>query len=128
MKHHAWQNLSKINVSRNMLISIDILEMYHNLKMIDASTNYIQSVELNLPKLKELKLANNHLTQFPDIVTCKRLTFLDLSNNKIESIEDLRGNKFPHSELQVLNLSGNLLDFHNQDHFVDFLYQVKLWK
>ena len=25
-------------------------------------------------------------------------------------------------------MSGNLLDFHNQNHFVSFLYQVKLWK
>lgn len=89
MGHHKWENLSEINVSRNMLSNIDILTMYQNLTQIDASRNYIKSVDLNLPRLKFLYLSQNQMTKFPEIVPSKKIRTLDLSDNFIESLESI---------------------------------------
>ena len=48
---HNLQNLMKIDVSKNYLDSIDILNQLQRLKVIVASDNYIRAVNLQLPKL-----------------------------------------------------------------------------
>lgn len=125
MQDHSWNNLQEINISRNLLINIDILNMYINLKQIDASSNYIETVDLNLSKLQVLNLSNNHLEEFPDIIPCKKLFKLNLASNKIQSMEDLTDGRFPYSDMQSLNLSNNQFDFHNEEDFTKFLYQLK---
>ena len=50
-KMHNLQNLMKIDVSKNYLDSIDILNQLQRLKVIVASDNYIRAVNLQLPKL-----------------------------------------------------------------------------
>ena len=48
-----------IDISRNYLDNIDILNSLKKLKHIIASENYIRAVNLQLPKLQELNLQNN---------------------------------------------------------------------
>lgn len=57
-----WANLEDVDVSNNLLSSIQPLQQYHQLKKIDASNNYIEVVNnLNLPHLETLNLQNNCL-------------------------------------------------------------------
>ncbi|KAJ3431666.1 s-cell enriched with leucine-rich repeat-containing protein slra-related [Anaeramoeba flamelloides] len=59
------------------------------------------------PKLKEINLSNNELTEFPEeLYQCKELMHLYLSFNKITNLPDI-GEKFPN--LVTLDLSYNNL-------------------
>lgn len=55
----------KIDISKNYLDNIDILNNYQRLKVIIASDNYIRTVNLQLPKLQDLDLRNNFIEKVP---------------------------------------------------------------
>ena len=60
-----WDNLMEIDLYKNYLSSIDILNQFKNLRYIRASDNYIEEISLNLQRLEELDLHNNYLNKFP---------------------------------------------------------------
>ena len=60
-----WEYLVEVNLHKNFLSSIDILNSFRNIRIIKASNNYIQEINLNLQKLEDLDLQNNYITNFP---------------------------------------------------------------
>jgi dynein assembly factor 1 len=84
MEHAVWQNLEEVYLSRNMLVNIDVLNVFPNLKKIDASNNYIKEINLvSLRKLKDLNLQNNFIDKFPNIEKSKDLKILNMNSNKL---------------------------------------------
>ena len=66
LKGKAWSDLDEIHLNRNMLNNIDMISRFQNLRVIDASNNYIEEVALHsLQKLERLDLSNNYLKKFP---------------------------------------------------------------
>ena len=59
--------IQEINISKNFLDSIEILNKLHRLRSINAGDNYLDKVSLNLAKLQVLDLRNNFLTSVPII-------------------------------------------------------------
>jgi len=55
------ENLQVINLSKNYLSNIDLLNRFASLRKISAGYNYIPEVKLSLSKLVELDLRNNFL-------------------------------------------------------------------
>ena len=43
-----WESLSEIDLHKNYLSSIDVLNQFRNLKTITAADNYIEQINLNL--------------------------------------------------------------------------------
>jgi Leucine-rich repeat (LRR) protein len=83
MRGVSLKNLRDIQLSRNMVSNIDILNQYKNLETIDASNCYIEDVNFNLPKLVRLDLSNNYLRKFPILENMQRLVYLNLNSNKL---------------------------------------------
>ena len=54
-------DLIKIDISRNHLSNIELLHKFTQLKVINASDNFIRSIDLNLHSLQELDLRNNFI-------------------------------------------------------------------
>ena len=52
----TWTTLQEINVSRNQLGDISTLNQYPNIKVIDASHNFLTKVILSTKKLEKLFL------------------------------------------------------------------------
>ena len=48
---YSWSQLEELTLSRNMLSNVDILNAQHNLRVLDCSDNYLEEVNLHLPKL-----------------------------------------------------------------------------
>jgi Leucine-rich repeat (LRR) protein len=46
MANHYWPTLKEVYISRNMIQSLDLLNDYRSLKIIDASHNFISEVSL----------------------------------------------------------------------------------
>ena len=94
----VWDNLQEIDLHKNFLSSIDILNQFRNLKLIKASDNYIQEINLNLQRLEDLDLHNNYITKFPLLHQLPKITKLNLNANKIE---DFRVDFKPPSSLSL---------------------------
>ncbi len=81
---------------------------------LNFSNNNIHTIETdadgnfcNIDDIETISLANNKLTNFPDIFDAKsffKISTIDLSNNLISNIETKRG-----VHVEVLSLSGNKL-------------------
>lgn len=78
---HEWNSLEHINLARNMLSSIDALEMYPNLISINANNNYVRFVSLTMKKLRVLDLENNFIQTFPNLDGCPELRSLNMNSN-----------------------------------------------
>ena len=81
LKGVEWASLEQIFLCRNEIQSIDILDTFQNLLVIDASNNYIEGVNLSLPLLRSLDLMNNYLGTFPKLRNMKNLKNLNLTSN-----------------------------------------------
>ena len=79
--------LLEIYINNNNLKSIDILNQYFHLKIIDAQNNRIQTVNLWLQKLETLNLQNNKIIQFPDFENMHELKTLNLNYNCIQNLK-----------------------------------------
>ncbi|XP_064481044.1 leucine-rich repeat-containing G-protein coupled receptor 5A-like [Ornithodoros turicata] len=91
----------------------------HSLEQIRLSRAQLGSVPADLcrtvPKLKMLYLMSNQLTSVPDLTNCSHLLLLDLTYNRIHSLE---GRPFQGlSKLRDLNLGNNLIRRVNVDSF-----------
>lgn len=59
--------ITEANLSSNYVSNIDVMAKYPNLLIIDASDNYISSINFKLPRLTKLILRNNFLEQIPNL-------------------------------------------------------------
>ncbi len=76
--------IEEIYLNRNFLANIDALNQLKKLRKISANDNYIASVNLILPHLKELDLRNNFLDRIPSLKDLPQLRSLNISNNKVQ--------------------------------------------
>ena len=86
MQYVIFNNLKKLDLSRNNLNSLSFLE------------------KINLERLEELGLSNNFITEFEVLKNYKRLKKINLKKNKISDISNLNEflNEFPNIEKMVL--------------------------
>ena len=95
MEHFA--NIQTFSLNNTQLKSLNNLPNFPNLTTIELSDNFISGEEISklkiYQKLKKIKLANNKIKNLNDIKILsnfKELTFLDLSENPINSIYDYK--------------------------------------
>ncbi|KAG0428342.1 hypothetical protein HPB47_024659 [Ixodes persulcatus] len=83
----------------------------HSLEQIRLSRARLSSVPADLcrtvPKLKILYLMSNHLTAVPVLTNCSELLILDLTYNRIQSLEDSPFKTL--KKLRDLNLGNNVI-------------------
>jgi len=89
MRTHKWNTLEVINLNRNMVNNIDILNQYPNLKVINATNCYIEEVNLKLLKLEHLDLSNNFLKSFPVLANMQKLKVLNLNSNRLIDLKNM---------------------------------------
>ena len=102
------QNMSKLDVSFNRIRKIDIINNYYLLEECDARNNSIEDFELNLLKLRRLHYLNlslNRLHTLKILNKSKNLIKLVLNNNNLKNISCLRN-----LSLEYLDLSNNLIE------------------
>jgi len=109
MKNQSWHFLEEIRLTKNLINNIDTLNMYKSLRVIDASHNYIVEVNLCLPKLEQLILANNFLKKFPILENMKKLKIINLNANGLTDFKDVAPNMTPN--VRRLDLGFNELKF-----------------
>lgn len=109
MKDHKWNILEEINLSKNLVLSIDVINMYQNLRVVIANNCYIEELNLSLPKVEYLDVSNNNLHVFPVLANMEVLTHLNLSNNKMSSIQGINPDQYP--IVETFYLAGNPLNF-----------------
>ena len=105
MKDYSWPALEEIYLEKNMISNIDLLAGFPMLKKIDASNNYIEDVNLYLPKLESLDLRNNYLKKFPILEGMVRLKHLNLKGNQLVDFSEVLIHFTPN--IQTLNIEGN---------------------
>lgn len=122
-----WDSLAEINLHKNFLSSIDVLNHFRNLREIRASDNYIQEINLNLQRLEVLDLNNNYICKFPILHSLPKISRLNLNTNKIF---DFRVDFKPPSSVSLfyLDIGSNLIDFSTNQEFYDFLDKMKKLK
>ncbi|KAG8136365.1 hypothetical protein E2320_009318 [Naja naja] len=110
----SLQQLVELNLESNRLQTLppNLLSRLVNLEKISLDKNSIEVLPdetfLGLRKVKQLKMASNHLKAFPPLGTMQLLKELDLSRNRISSLENLAGASLP--SLTTLKLQGNHLE------------------
>lgn len=122
LRSHRWSSLAEVNCSRNLIANIDVLNGFHQLTFIDASNNYIKSVNLNLKHLVQLHLHNNFIDKFPSLPKSKGLRYLNLNANKLTSPEGLEAKHTP--KINELNLGNNSIKFNTQVQLSAFIMNL----
>lgn len=102
------QHLTFMNFSRNNLNDCKFLKIRKNLEILDFSFNKLVFISFtNTPNLIELYLSHNLISNIPQTTSLKRLTKLDLSSNKIATIDSITFENL--IKLKWLNLKNNAL-------------------
>ena len=124
MRNHNWQLLEQINISRNMLNDISVLNKFSGLRVIQANNCYIEEVNLRLPKLEKLDLSNNVIKNFPILASMNKLNHLNLNSNKLV---DMRQMKIEFTlGLTHFDLGNNIqMQFDSTPDFDQFLNKLK---
>ena len=90
-----WDDLSRLNISGNFLTELNLDEQ-NRLKYLDCSHQRLKKLVLNqnLRDLIELRCSNNSLTTIENFSfqNNDQLQLIDLSYNRIESVDDLLAN------------------------------------
>lgn len=123
MKNQAWVLLEEIQLNRNMIANIDILNQYQHLVSVDASHCFIQEVNFSLPRLEYLNLSNNYLSKFPILEGMQRLNHLNLNSNKITDFKSANIKFTLH--IEHLDLGRNRMAFDSKYDFVEFLHKLQ---
>ena len=87
-----------------------MLNKFTKLKTLDASDNYISSLNLTLPKLLTLDLRNNFIEKVPNLQQLPMLQKLDLSTNKLSQFRLLTDDNNLMS-IERMNFSNNKISF-----------------
>lgn len=111
----AWQKMRDLNVSDNRLTSLDLSRM-PVLRNINASHNKISSVGDYPDSLVHFDYSYNELTVINHLYFKSKLEYVDVSNNKITSI-DVRSNY----NQTYLDVSNNKIADANYD------YTMRIW-
>ncbi|KAH9507461.1 hypothetical protein Btru_058150 [Bulinus truncatus] len=110
-------NIEKLNLSHNILESIQNLQWLSQLTYLELSHNHIKHVDslhTKMGNVKVVKLAHNRLESLHGFAKLFSLESLDVSHNKIASIEELRYvSQLPCLEdlLLIGNAVTNTLDY-----------------
>ena len=122
LRNQSWANLEELNISRNMISNLAGLDEFENLRIINASNNYIEELSVNIYKLEHLDVQYNYLKAFPDIAGCKQLRILNLHSNRLVDFKDV--NLSPLSRIKILDLSMNLILFDIYSDFREFIEEI----
>ena len=76
-------------INNNITIFPSELNQLINLEIIRLSYNNIKSIDINLPKLRELCLTGNQLEEITSLNLCKKLEKIYMSENNIKNLQDL---------------------------------------
>ncbi|XP_041064086.1 volume-regulated anion channel subunit LRRC8B-like isoform X1 [Carcharodon carcharias] len=108
-------NLREIDLKGNRLKTIEEIISFQHLKWLSClklwhnAIAYIPVQIGTLSNLEQLYLNNNRIESVPpQLFLCRKLRYLDLSNNHLTSFGDEIGNL---KHLQYLNVSNNNLEF-----------------
>ena len=116
-----------MDVSNNLVNSIDILKQFKSLRVIKARKCFIIDVNLNLPKLEVLDLWGNYIMRFPTLSEMNRLHTLILANNKIVEFKQFNVELCP--AISHLDISENpTLKFPVKRDFLILLNKLKKMK
>lgn len=111
-------SLTDLDASNNALIGslfpLGGESVHRTLRTLNVSNNSLAALTfspgLELPQLRELRVANNHMTSLPPISTWSELTTLIASDNKIEELpvgftglKKLRNVNLTSNEMRVLD-------------------------
>lgn len=123
----ALRQLRHLNLSRNQIADLSCLVALHSLETLDCSQNLVSSVPEGLlgPKIRELRLAANHLGSLPDNMfdaCATTLRVVDLSGNRLRALPP---SLFRVNALQDLDLDRNALEGFGDPDSVRGLPQLK---
>jgi len=78
-------NVTNINISKNLLKSIEDIKIFDTLINLNISYNHITDISVlkNNKSLEVLKANNNIITNISDLAENNNLTTLDVSENKV---------------------------------------------
>ena len=83
--------MHSLNFANNMLSELPVINDKDNLQKLNISDNYITTLPLNLPNLKELIAHKNHIKNIPDDINrMNRLRILNLTSNQIKVVPYLK--------------------------------------
>lgn len=101
----AFSNLEKLNLSNNMIETIEELEWIPSLRTLDLSGNRISDISAlqGLTSLGYLDLLENEISDIGPIINLDNISLLDISSNVISSIDGI-GRM---SALEVLLMDNN---------------------
>lgn len=106
-------NLRILKLNYNDLVYLDDLRLPQSLEVLEVFNNYIGSIDgLDIPSnIHEIHLNNNRLVGIPDhfLLSMGRLRFLNLSENKIDDLDEI--GVMPDC-LEELYLDNNEIDHH----------------
>jgi Leucine-rich repeat (LRR) protein len=107
-----WNDLLQLDISFNNLTELNLAEQV-KLNYLDCSNQFIEKLGFSevLSDLIELKCSNNSLITIENFSFVKntQLKVIDLSNNRINSLEKLFGN-LSSRYLHIINLKSNLIE------------------
>lgn len=85
------QNLQSLSLNQNRLenlgSSLGVLGFLKDLSLADNYLNRLNHALLGCEKLQRLDIRGNRLSELLGLSSCTQLTFLDVSKNRLESLE-----------------------------------------
>jgi len=107
-----FNDLRRLDISFNSLIELNLDEQ-KKLNYLDCSNQYLKKLKFNkeLSELNEFKCSNNSLKIIENfsLLKIEQLKLIDLSNNLIDSLENLFSN-LNSRFLRSINLKSNLIE------------------
>ena len=105
------QTVTSINVTGQGIASLEGIQYFSQLKSLDAGSNRLTGLTLNLPQLEGLHLAYNRLTSL-DLTGCPKLRNLNFEMNYLEQVDLSQNTELVilysrHNQLTSLDLSHN---------------------
>ena len=101
--------------------SIELLKNFEfdNLKGLFLSYNHLSSLsfikDLNCPMLSEIYLDNNNLCEFEPLIKFTNIKIIQINNNKIKDINNLKNFVNELKQLKKLSIKGNKLEKKNDN-------------
>ena len=108
------EKLKKVNLADNEISDLSALKNGSMITFLNVEKNKIQSLDIieNMTELITLDASDNELTSFNNY-DCKKLTFIDLSNNKISVLEKIELTDENYVKLYLQNNEITSLDTHS---------------